>query len=84
MRRKENFASAFGIQNKNWGGGGVTMHFSEIAKLQCSGKNVIYYFSVLRIRALVKHQPTKLAIPMRILFKLATLHDIGFHTVNAF
>ena len=37
MPRKQNLASALGIQKENWGGGGglgVTMHFSEIIKLQ--------------------------------------------------
>ena len=31
MRRKPHLASALGIQKENWG---VTMHFSEIIKLQ--------------------------------------------------
>ena len=31
IRRKKNLASAFGISKENWG---VTMHFSEIIKLQ--------------------------------------------------
>ena len=35
MRRKQNLANDFGIQKENWeGGGGGTMHFSEIIKLQ--------------------------------------------------
>ena len=36
MRRKQNLASALGIQEENWG---VTMHFSEILKLQGEKKN---------------------------------------------
>ena len=35
MRRRENLASALGIQNENGrGGGGVNTHFSEIIRLQ--------------------------------------------------
>ena len=30
MKRKQNLASALGIQKRKGGGGGVTMHFSEI------------------------------------------------------
>ena len=40
MQRKQNLASAFGIQKENWGLG-ITMHFSEIIKLQF-GKIVSY------------------------------------------
>ena len=32
MQRKQTLASAFGIQNENWGS--ITMHFSEIIKFQ--------------------------------------------------
>ena len=35
MRRKQNLASAAGIQKENWR---VTMHFSEIIKLQFGKK----------------------------------------------
>ena len=38
MPEKKVLAMAFEIQKENWGGGGVTMHFSEIIKLQF-GKN---------------------------------------------
>ena len=37
-RRKQNLASALGIHKENWGGGGVTMHFSDITKLQFGKK----------------------------------------------
>ena len=42
MRGKKILARTIEIQNKHWGvgGGGVTMHFSEIIKLQL-GKNAI-------------------------------------------
>ena len=41
MRRKQKLASAVGIQKEKWG---VTMHFSEIIKLQY-GKNAIRCFA---------------------------------------
>ena len=37
MRRKQDLASTLGIQKQNWG---VTMHFSEIIKLQFGNKCV--------------------------------------------
>ena len=37
--RKQNLASAFGIQKENWGGGGgVTIYFLETIKLQFGKK----------------------------------------------
>ena len=40
MRRKQKLASALGIQKKIW----ITMHFSEIMKLQFGKKNAIHGF----------------------------------------
>ena len=44
MRRKQNSASAFGIQKENWG---CTMLFSEIIKLQFGKKTpyIALYFT---------------------------------------
>ena len=30
MRRKQYLASALGMQKENWGGGGITIYFSEV------------------------------------------------------
>ena len=47
MRRKENFASAFGIQNKNWGGGGGNHAFFRDSKasMQWKKRHILFFSS---------------------------------------
>ena len=48
MRRKENFASAFGIQNKNWGGGGGGNHAffrDSKASMQWKKRHILFFSS---------------------------------------
>ena len=46
MQRKQNLASPFGIQKESWG---VTLHFSEIRKLQFGTKtpHIDLYFTAV-------------------------------------
>ena len=71
MRRKQNLASAFGFQKRKLG---LTMHFSEIIKLQFGKKSHTLLSILLFFRIIVASISLKNAWLPPILFLEVTMH----------